>query len=237
MSYALVAAGVWLMTGAAHASVVPDRTRVIFNEGEQAAIVTISNNSATYPYLVQSWLSDANGNQIKTPLIVVPPLERIEPKERNILRIAKLPGSTLPTDRESVFYLNIREVPPRPETSGTLQIALHTQMKLFYRPKDVQPSRDDDPAQQMTLRVDVAAHKLVLDNPTPLHVTVVDITAGAQKTPVPLDAVMVSPMSTAELPFNGAAPTALFVSHIDDYGGRVTVEYACDANLCRSVKK
>ncbi|KVN30625.1 fimbrial protein [Burkholderia pyrrocinia] len=235
-SCALATAGA-LLAGAAHASIVPDRTRVIFNEGEQAAIVTITNKSASYPYLVQSWLEDAQGKRITSPLMVVPPLQRVEANERNVLRIAKLPGTALPADRETVFYLNIREVPPKTDTPNALQIALHTQMKLFYRPKGVQPPRDEDPTLPMTLRVDTAAHKLVFDNPTPFHVTVVDLKAGAQKAPVPLDPVMVSPMSTADVPFKGAAPATLFVTHVDDYGGQVAVEYACDASACKSVKK
>ncbi|KVZ01196.1 molecular chaperone [Burkholderia ubonensis] len=226
-----------LLAGAAHASIVPDRTRVIFNEGEQAAIVTITNKSATYPYLVQSWIEDAKGNRITSPLMVVPPLQRVEANERNVLRIAKLPGTALPADRETVFYLNIREVPPKTDTPNALQIALHTQMKLFYRPKGVQPSRDEDTTLPMTLRVDAAAHKLVFDNPTPFHVTVVDVAAGAQKTPVLPDPVMVSPMSTVDVPFKGAASATLFVTHIDDYGGQVAVEYACEGGACKSVKK
>ncbi|CAB3746589.1 fimbrial protein [Burkholderia sp. MSh2] len=233
---ALATAGA-LLAGAAHAAIVPDRTRVIFNEGEQAAIVTITNKSTTYPYLVQSWLEDAKGNKITTPLMVVPPLQRVEANERNVLRIAKLPGAELPADRESVFYLNIREVPPKTDTPNTLQIALHTQMKLFYRPKAVQPQRDEDWTLPMTLRVDAAAHRLVFDNPTPYHVTVVDVSAGEQKTKVPMDPVMVSPMSTADVPFKAATPSTLFVTHIDDYGGQVAVEYACEAGACKSVKK
>ncbi|AWV00350.1 molecular chaperone [Burkholderia sp. JP2-270] len=235
-SCALATAGA-LLAGAAHAAIVPDRTRVIFNEGEQAAIVTITNKSTTYPYLVQSWLEDAKGNKITSPLMVVPPLQRVEANERNVLRIAKLPGTELPADRESVFYLNIREVPPKTDTPNTLQIALHTQMKLFYRPKAVQPARDEDWTLPMTLRVDTAAHKLVFDNPTPYHVTVVDVSSGAQKTPVPIEPVMVSPMSTADVPFKAATPSTLFVTHIDDYGGQVAVEYACEAGACKSVKK
>ncbi|KWO49447.1 fimbrial protein [Burkholderia sp. MSMB1459WGS] len=226
-----------LLAGAAQAAIVPDRTRVIFNEGEQAAIVTITNKSTTYPYLVQSWLEDTKGNKITSPLMVVPPLQRVEANERNVLRIAKLPGAQLPADRETVFYLNIREVPPKTDTPNTLQIALHTQMKLFYRPKAVQPARDEDWTLPMTLRVDAAAHKLVFDNPTPYHVTVVDVSAGAQKAPVPIEPTMVSPMSTADVPFNAATPSTLFVTHIDDYGGQVAVEYACEAGVCKSVKK
>ncbi|WP_411161534.1 fimbrial biogenesis chaperone [Burkholderia ambifaria] len=226
-----------LLAGVAHAAIVPDRTRVIFNEGEPAAIVTITNKSTTYPYLVQSWLEDTRGNKITSPLMVVPPLQRVEANERNVLRIAKLPGAALPADRESVFYLNIREVPPKTDTPNTLQIALHTQMKLFYRPKGVQPARDEDWTLPMMLRVDAAAHRLVFDNPTPYHVTVVDVTAGAQKTPVPIEPVMVDPMSTADVPFKGATPSTLFITHIDDYGGQVAVEYACDAGACKSVKR
>ncbi|MCA8092227.1 molecular chaperone [Burkholderia anthina] len=226
-----------LFAGAAHAAIVPDRTRVIFNEGEQAAIVTITNKSTTYPYLVQSWLEDADGNKITSPLMVVPPLQRVEANERNVLRIAKLPGAALPADRESVFYLNIREVPPKTDTPNTLQIALHTQMKLFYRPKGVQPARDADWTLPMTLRVDAVAHRLVFDNPTPYHVTVVDVSAGAQKTRVPIEPVMVNPMSTADVPFKAATPATLFVTHIDDYGGQVAVEYVCEAGACKSVKK
>ena len=226
-----------MLAGAAQAAIVPDRTRVIFNEGEQAAVVTITNKSTTYPYLVQSWLEDAKGNKITSPLMVVPPLQRVEANERNVLRIAKLPGTELPADRETVFYLNIREVPPKTDTPNTLQIALHTQMKLFYRPKAVQPARDEDWTLPMTLRVEAAAHKLVFDNPTPYHVTVVDVSAGAQKTPVPIEPVMVSPMSTADVPFKAATPSTLFVTHIDDYGGQVAVEYACEAGACKSVKK
>ncbi|WP_431226011.1 fimbrial biogenesis chaperone [Burkholderia contaminans] len=226
-----------LFAGAAQAAIVPDRTRVIFNEGEQAAIVTITNKSATYPYLVQSWLEDANGNKITSPLMVVPPLQRVEANERNVLRIAKLPGTELPADRETVFYLNIREVPPKTDTPNTLQIALHTQMKLFYRPKAVQPAREVDWTLPMTLRVDQAAHTLVFDNPTPYHITIVNLASGAQKTQVSLEPVMVSPMSSTDVPFKAATPSTLFVTHIDDYGGQVAVEYACEAAVCKSVKK
>ncbi|AOJ01790.1 fimbrial protein [Burkholderia mayonis] len=233
MAAALLAA----LAGAAHAAIVPDRTRVILNEGEQAAIVTISNKSDAYPYLVQSWLEDEHGNKITTPLMVVPPLQRVEPSERNVLRIARMPGAALPADRESVFYLNIREVPPKTGTPNALQIALHTQMKLFYRPAGVQPARDEDPTLPMTLRVDPAAHQLVFDNPTPYHITVVALAAGANKTPQPLDPVMVNPKGAASVPFSASAGGGLHVTHVDDYGGQVTVEYACDGNACRSVKR
>jgi fimbrial chaperone protein len=230
-------ASLLLAATAAHASIQPDRTRVILNEGEQATTVTLSNRSDRFPYLVQSWIEDEHHTKITTPLIVMPPLQRIEPNERNVLRIARLPSTTLPTDRESVFYLNIREIPPKTDTPNSLQIALHSQMKLFYRPKGIQPARDEDPTLPMTLHIDAAAQKLVFDNPTPYHITVVELAVGAQKTAAPLDPLMVSPKSEASVPFKAAQPGSLYVTHVDDYGGQVVVEYACNAGTCKSVTK
>ncbi|WP_179404164.1 fimbrial biogenesis chaperone [Burkholderia guangdongensis] len=224
------------VAGAAHASIVPNRTRVIFNEGEPAAVVTLTNNGAI-PYLVQSWIEDPHGRRITSPLMAVPPLQRIDPSERTVLRIARLPGGDLPADRESVFYLNVREIPPKTDTPNTLQIALHTQMKLFWRPKGVQPARGEDPTLPMTVRVDAPAHRLVFDNPTPYHVTIVGLKTGAHATPLSFDPVMVDPMSRADAPFGGGAPASLFVTHVDDYGGQITVEYACSADECRSAKR
>lgn len=41
----------------------------------------------------------------------------------------------LPADRESIFYFNVREIPPKSNKANTLQIALQTRIKLFWRPK------------------------------------------------------------------------------------------------------
>jgi len=220
-----------------HAAIVPDRTRVIYDEGAQSASVMVTNKSEKYPYLVQSWIEDENGKKIAAPLMVLPPLQRIEANERNMLRVVMLPGSALPTDRESVFYLNIREIPPKTEAVNALQIALHEKLKLFYRPKGVQPKREEDPTLPMTVHIDAATHKLTFDNPTPLHVTVVDLHSGEKKTPVQFDSVMVSPMSQASVPFKDTAPPTLYVTHMNDYGGQVEVKYACDAGTCRSVQQ
>ena len=220
-----------------HAAIVPDRTRLIYDEGEQSASVMVTNKSEKYPYLVQSWIEDENGKKITAPLMVLPPLQRIEPSDRNILRIVMLPGSVLPTDRETVFYLNIREIPPKTETVNALQIALHEKLKLFYRPKSVQPKREEDPTLPMTVHIDPSTHKLTFDNPTPLHVTVVELRSGEKKTEVQFAPVMVSPMSQASVPFKDAVPTTLYVTHMNDYGGQTEVRYACDALTCRSVQQ
>ncbi len=43
----------------------------------------------------------------------------------------------LPADRETLFYYNLREIPPVPENSedhAVLQVAIQSRIKLFWRP-------------------------------------------------------------------------------------------------------
>lgn len=62
----------------AHASVTPDRTRLVFNESDKSISVTLRNNNEKLPYLAQSWLEDEKGNKIISPLAVLPPVQRID---------------------------------------------------------------------------------------------------------------------------------------------------------------
>ncbi|PBU02292.1 fimbria/pilus periplasmic chaperone, partial [Escherichia coli] len=51
-----------------HASVTSDRTRLVFNESDKSISVTLRNNDPKLPYLAQSWIEDAKGNKISSPL-------------------------------------------------------------------------------------------------------------------------------------------------------------------------
>ena len=61
-----------------HASVTPDRTRLIFKESDKSISVTLRNNDPKLPYLAQSWIEDEKGNKISSPLTVLPPVQRID---------------------------------------------------------------------------------------------------------------------------------------------------------------
>jgi P pilus assembly chaperone PapD len=48
------------------------------------------------------------------------------------VKVQALPAAkSLPQDRETVYYFNLREIPPRSDKANTLQIALQTRIKLF----------------------------------------------------------------------------------------------------------
>ncbi|WP_180821372.1 fimbria/pilus periplasmic chaperone, partial [Vibrio parahaemolyticus] len=64
--------------------------------------------------------------------------------EGSQVKIQALPDiAALPQDRESVYYFNLREIPPRSKEANVLQIALQTRIKLFYRPKALYATRTD----------------------------------------------------------------------------------------------
>ena len=83
-------------------------------------------------------MENENGERIESPLIVLPPIQRIEPGDKSQIKVQSLPDiAKLPQDRESVFYFNLREIPPRSNKPNVLQIALQTRIKLFYRPASI----------------------------------------------------------------------------------------------------
>ena len=162
-----------------------DRTRVIFDGGQQSVSLSVSNQNKQLPYLAQGWLEDEQGNKIQSPLTVLPPVQRIEPGKPSQVKIQALPAAKqLPQDRETLYYFNLREIPPKSNKPNSLQIALQTRIKLFYRPAAIAPERNAAPWQEQ-LTLTRQGDKYIVNNPTPYYVTIIDAAgrkgvAGAQ---------------------------------------------------------
>lgn len=88
-------------------------TRVIYDGSRKEASLTVNNKSTTDEFLIQSWIDDANGNK-KTPFIITPPLFKLSPTKNNVLRIVNT-TNTLPQDRESVYWINVKAIPAKSE--------------------------------------------------------------------------------------------------------------------------
>lgn len=163
----------------AQASVTPDRTRLIFNESDKSISVTLRNNDPKLPYLAQSWIEDEKGNKISSPLTVLPPVQRIDSMMNGQVKVQGMPDiNKLPADRESLFYFNVREIPPKSNKANTLQIALQTRIKLFWRPKALENVSMKNPWQyKVTLTRN--GQEFTVNNPTPYYV--IFSNAGTQK--------------------------------------------------------
>lgn len=149
----LAAASLHLFAMSSHASIVLYGTRVIFSAKETEVTLKISNKGKR-PLLAQSWLDrgdeDESPDSIDVPFVVTPSLARLESGDQQMLRIIHS-GQALPQDRESLFWLNVLDVPPRTESpkdsSGSLAIAFRTRIKLMYRPQGLPGKPQDAPRQ------------------------------------------------------------------------------------------
>lgn len=165
---------------AAHAGgIALGATRVIYSENEKQISLPLNNTSENMSFLVQTWISRADGSKAAN-FIVTPPLFVLKPKKENKLRIIYT-GPMLPQDRESVFYINSKAIPSVPKESlkgNTLQIATQSVIKLFMRPEGL-PSRSVDAPATITCHVE--SGKTVINNPSPYYVTLVQLSIGGKK--------------------------------------------------------
>ncbi|MDR3429861.1 fimbria/pilus periplasmic chaperone [Silvimonas sp.] len=234
--YSSLVTGLLLIGGllpfAAQASVVIAGTRVIYNAQDSEVTIKLSNNGEK-PALTQVWLDKgdpkADPSRIDLPFTITPPMSRIDPAKAQTLRIAYT-GEPLPQDKESVFWLNMLEIPPKPmaDEAGAnhMQLAFRSRIKFFFRPAGLKGSVNDAPG-KLTWHVADKGGKQVLQvtNPTLYHVTVIAAAVGAAKFD---DGDMVAPGGTLDIPLKGhaaaAAGTKVQFTTLNDYGGPVQGE-------------
>lgn len=220
----------------AQAAIALDRTRVVFSGADKSVSLNISNENKQLPYLAQGWVEDAQGNKITTPLMVLPPLQRLEPGAKSQIKIQALSNvNLLAQDRETLFYFNLREIPPKSEKPNTLQLALQTRIKLFYRPKALGATIGMVPWQEQ-LTLSKQGEKYQVNNPTPYYVTIVD--AGSKPGPagaVGFEPVMVAPQGKEILNL-GVSVLGLnpVLTYVNDYGGRPQLQFTCSGTECKA---
>ena len=203
-------------------------TRVIYDATKREASVSIRNIGSS-PYVVQTWIDSGTERSVgdKTPLVVTPPLSRLDAGKENILRIVRA-GGKLPDDRESVLWLNVKEIPTKIGEENVLQIALRTRIKIFYRPAAMPTFKGGSLAAPAALQwvlipgVGGIGKALKITNPTPYHITFSSLAVnGATKQEIDIDMVPPSgerifPLTSVLGEFNG--PLKISFSTINDYG-------------------
>ena len=198
-------------------------SRVIYSADEKAATLSIKNN-AKLPYMAQIWLEPgmATDTSQKIPIIVTPPLLRLEPQKESALRFI-YSGQGLPIDRESQYWINIQEIPPKPKEKNILQIAIRSKIKLFYRPESIKIQLPEAVKQ---LRWFVQDGQLKLENKSPLHITIGEIQFNNSAPVSQLQQDMVAPFQTIKVLDSPPATTKNFAyTYINDYGGPVRIDH------------
>lgn len=176
-----------------HSAIQAMASRVVYDGQYKAASLALKNN-ANKAYMVQTWLEPGLGAEpnSKVPFVVTPPLIKIESQQESTLRFI-YSGTGLAKDRESQFWINIQEIPPKPEKENTLQLAIRSKIKLFYRPTSIDITLQDAVKK---INWSVQGNALVLENSSPLFITIGDLTLEGQQSPVKnLDQDMIAPYS------------------------------------------
>lgn len=209
----------WLVAApVAQAAVAVGATRVIYNAAQKEASLGVSNKGDGLPYLIQSRVMPyASAQPVDHPdFIVTPPLFRLDPHSEGVLRIIATPQSVSETE-ETLLKLEVKAIPALPEQAdnpNTLQIAIKTSLKLFYRPAALQ---GDLPSAVKTLRWRSEGGRLNVFNPSGFHVVVDQLTLNGK--PLSAQTPVLAPHRTTELSVNSRSGTTLHMDYINDYGG------------------
>lgn len=133
---ALCLASCMAFSSSAIADIVISGTRVVY-KSEQKSVNVRLENKGNNPLLVQSWLDTGDDNaepgSITVPFTATPPVSRIDAKRGQTIKLMYTASSALPKDRESVFWFNVLEVPPKPDAAKALLLLL-LKVKRTLRP-------------------------------------------------------------------------------------------------------
>nr|WP_238474210.1 molecular chaperone [Pseudomonas cavernicola] len=224
-----------VLASSASASVVVTGTRVIYPGDVREKTVQLSNED-DHPNVVQAWVDTNNPNSTPNdadaPFVVTPPMFRMEPKAGQSLRIV-FTGQGLPQDRESVYYLNVLQIPPRNEAykeQNQMLVLLRNRMKLFYRPSGI-VGKPADVADQLRFSLAQGANgwHVNVDNPTGYYASFNGASVSVGGRELSLKADMVAPKSqgswqldkAGSLPAGAASVRAVLVN---DYGAQIEIK-------------
>lgn len=208
----------------AMAAFVLNGTRFIYEEGKKNTSFEVLNKSED-TYGGQVWVDNTNQGNDTAYLIPVPPFFKVTAKGKQIVRIMRT-DSALPADRESLFWLNVQEIPPKykGETEGgILAVAINTRVKLIYRPKSLINGRENAEKGMQIVRRD---GETWLSNPTPYYFAVTSVKVNGNSVslsePVMDRLAQVAPKTDISLG-NVALNGAVSVEAVNDWGG--TADY------------
>lgn len=220
-----------LLVGSARGEIVIDSTRVIFPM-ERREVTLKLKNEAPDPRLVQVWIDEGDpqvqAEYSDVPFTISPPILRMEAGKSAALRVAyqAAQGLGVPTDKESVYWLNVLGIRPKPAQAGeqasSLQFAFRTRIKLFLRPVDLLGQARDAPAQLQWRRGEGTV--VQVHNPGSYHVTLSSVVVSLGGVEYRNeDPPMIAPGASATLPLDGLPDTwppnvKLRFSTLDDYG-------------------
>lgn len=199
-------------------------TRVVFNEGQPSARITVRNRS-NVPYLVAVDITQYCGEGKICPgtedFMTSPSFKVISPGQMFSFRVVKL-AENLPVHRESLYLAHFRLLPSEADLSSTdlenarVTVAMAGSMKLFWRPAALANTPGVLKVRDM-LAARCSDHQLEIVNQSAYWGTIGTLVASGQSLlregPLP----MISPFSSLNFPVS-ACPRSVSISFIAESG-------------------
>ena len=207
------------LASSAWAQLKVEGTRLIYLGQDREASINVVNRSGEET-VMQSWVSDPQGGD-DIPFAIVQPLTLLPPQGHQMLRVLYA-GQGLPTDRESMFWLNILEIPRKSEHADSMQFAIRQRLKLFYRPTGLQGSTSDAVRDLQWHR---HSQRIEISNRSAFHLSLVDLALEGPGLHQPLtDYVLLQPGASITLDTHSPVPA----------GSRVAFTEIADSGLLQS---
>lgn len=163
-----------------YAGILASSTRVVYSENSREKGLMLVNTN-TYPIMTQLWTDDGSGDAEfeATPFTVFPSIFKLAPAEIKGIRII-FNGMQLPQDRESIFWLNMHEIPAIKKQAlekDHLNLAMNTQLKVFYRPQKLAALNVEKIQQQLSFQLinDENKQSIKITNPTAYYVSIIKL--------------------------------------------------------------
>ncbi|MEK0011119.1 fimbria/pilus periplasmic chaperone [Escherichia albertii] len=206
----------------AHAGIVIYGTRIIYPAENKEVMVQLMNQG-NRSSLVQAWVDDGDTSlppeKIQVPFMLTPPVAKVGANSGQQIKIRIMPNR-LPTNKESIFYLNILDIPPNsPEDEGknALKFAMQNRIKLFYRPVGVASVNKET---FKKLRVNNSSNGLVIKNDSANWVTISDVKANSVK--VNYETIMIAPQESQRVDVKNHNANSWQLTIIDDHGNYIS---------------
>lgn len=204
----------WMICSQTYAGIVVGGTRFIYPQNKQMITVPVENTDDKRPYLIQSRVEDEDGINKTKGFIITPVIFQLDGNRKSLLRIS-LRKSDFKTDRETLFWLNVRGIPATEvDTENKLQVIINSKFKLFYRPTGLtEPDFSH-------IRYEIVGREIKVINQTPYYITVKSIEINEKEYSV---SDMIPPFETLIISTNIIHDKdSIVINYIGDLGGIVS---------------
>lgn len=207
-----------------HATTLISGTRLIFHEENKEEDINVTNTGKS-PALIQSWIDDGDENkkpnEIEVPFFIPNGLVNLAANSVVTLRVFSNPKiNALPKEHESLFYLNVVDIPPEPsklekKNNGIIQFVVRSRIKLIYRPKGLEGNPN---FAVNDLIIQKKNNNMMIKNPTPYYININKIQSYSAKEPM-INALTIPPFSDRSIKLTKKNKQKIMIESINDLGG------------------